>query len=624
MEDKDKLRRGFQVALGASLFQVFLSLVFYIMYLQVKSPLLLLESFHAGIGIPIFTLLFLLFQQRYRERLERDEVEELAKREGRMFRDEESALLISRIRLRQTEKWVIPGVTLILSFLMFYVPFKIMLYFGGKGIHYQASPAVSLLLIGLTFLIFLFSRYVVGMSKEKLWRELRSIGTFLGVNALFAFLVAISLTLRKFGLPKVEWFIFYLLNILLIAVGFEYLLNIILSFYRSSKAEKRISFDSRILYLLSTPEEVIPSFSEILDYQFGFRITQTWFYQFVKKRVIPLVLLQIALLYLLTCFVIVRPYERAFIEFLGRPIEGGKVFGPGIHLKFPWPIGKARIYDVERIKVIRAGVRGKEGERVLWTERHYEEEFNWIIASKEGAAASSSRYTSVPVNFLTGVVWVYYRIDPERLFDYAYTQAQPGKLLESLVYNQFTRMMMNVDFFEVLNVKRLSLTNMLKKSIQKEADKHNLGVKIVMVSVGNVHPPVETASSFEKVVGAMERKEAYILGAESYKNRELTLADYDASRVKVQAESYRLTRSVESKARGEEFLKELQAYQKNPRIFKYRHYLKTLERSLLSPRKYIVVSSERERNVTVLDLEKTPLPDILSLGLAAETKEIKK
>jgi len=623
VEDKDKLRRAFQVALGASLFQVFLSLVFYIMYLQVKSPLLLTEAFHAGIGVPIFTLLFLLFQQRYRERLEREEVEELAKKEGRMFRDEESTLLISRIRLRQTEKWVIPGITLILSFLLFYVPFRIMLYLWGERALYKPNSAIPLLLIGLTFLIFLFSRYILGMSKEKLWHDLRSIGTFLGVNAFFTFLVAISLTLRNFGLPKVEWFVFYLLNILLVAVGFEYALNIILSFYRSSTAERRLSFDSRILYLLSTPEEVIPSFSEILDYQFGFRITQTWFYQFVKKRLIPLIILQIALLYLLTSLVIVRPYERAFIEFLGKPIEGGKVFGPGIHLKFPWPIGKAKIYDVERIKTIRAGVRGEEGGRVLWTERHYEEEFNWIIASKEGAT-SSSRYTTVPVNFLTGVVWVYYRIDPDKLFDYAYTQAQPNKLLESLVYNQFTRMMMNADFFEVLNVKRLSLANILKENIQKEADKHNLGIKIVMVSVGNVHPPVETALSFEKVVGAMERKEAYILDAESYRNRELTLADYDASRIKVQAESYRLTRSVESEARGEEFLKELQAYQKNPRIFKYRHYLKTLERSLLSPRKYIVVSSERERNVTVLDLEKTPLPDILSLGLGTETKEIKK
>ncbi|MCD6220311.1 hypothetical protein J7K43_08015 [Candidatus Calescamantes bacterium] len=623
MEDKERLRRGFQIAVAASLFQVFLTFVFYIMYLQVKSPLLLTESFHAGIGLPIFVLLFLLFHQRYRERLEREEVEELAKREGRIFRDEETTLLVSRIRLRQTEKWIIPGITLLLAFLLIYTPLKIIVYFRGKSIFYEINPAIPLLLIGLTFLIFLFSRYILGMSKEKIWHDLRSVGTFLGVNALFSFLVAISLALKVFHLPKIEWFIFYLLNILLISVGFEYILNIILTFYRPPTAEKRLPFDSRIFYLLSTPEEVIPSFSEILDYQFGFHVTQTWFYQFIKRRIIPLLLLQLFLLYLLTSLVIVRPYERAFIEFLGKPIGGGKVFGPGLHLKLPWPIGKARVYDVERVKSIRAGVRGKEGERVLWTERHYEKEFNWIVASKE-VITGSSRYTTVPVNFLTGVVWVYYCIDPEKLFNYAYIHSQPEKLLESLIYNQFTRMMMNVDFFEVMSIKRLSLAKILEKNIQEEADKHNLGIKIVLVSIGNLHPPVETASSFEKVVGAMERKEAYILDAESYKNRSITLARYNASRVKVEAESYRLVRSVESKARAEEFLKKLEAYQKNPRIFKYRYYLKALEKGLISPRKYIIISSERERNVTVLDLEKAPLPDILSLGLEGETKEIKK
>ncbi|MCD6408221.1 protease modulator HflK, partial [bacterium] len=442
------------------------------------------------------------------------------------------------------------------------------------------------------------------------------------VNAIFSFLAAISLTLKNLNLPKVEWFIFYILNTLLITIGIEYFLNIIASFYRSAKVERKLPFDSKILYLLSLPEEVIPSFSEIIEYQFGFRITQTWFYQFIKKRIVPLLLIQITFLYLLTCIVIVRPYERCFIEFLGRPIGNGKVFGPGLHFKFPWPISKAKIYDVERIKTIRIGAKGEEGERLLWTEKHYKEEFNWIIASKE-IATSPSKYITVPVNFMSGVVWVYYKIDPDKLFDYAYSHAQPDELLKNLVRNQFTRMMMKVDFHEVLTVKRLSLVNLLKEILQQQVDKYNLGIKIVLINLGNVHPPVEVARSFEKVVGAMERKEAYILDAEAYKNKELTLAHYKSSQINVDAEAYKFVRSTVSKGQREKFLKELIAYRKNPRIFKYRHYLNTLEKALLYPIKYIVVSSDRERNVTIIDLEKTPLPEILSLGAEIETKEEK-
>ena len=239
---------------------------------------------------------------------------------------------------------------------------------------------------------------------------------------------------------------------------------------------------------------------------------------------------------------------------------------------------------------------------------------------------SSGASGTVPVNFLAGAIWVYYKIDPAHLFDYAYKHADPEKLLEGIVYNQFTKMVMSIDFFDILNIKRLPLSNTLKEKVQEEVDKKNLGVEIILVSLEGIHPPVDIASSFEKVIGSMEKKEASILGAESYSNRELTLVDYEASRIKVEADSYKLVRTLESEARGEEFLKKLEAYEKNPLIFKYRYYLKALEESLISPKKYIVISPDSDRDVIIMNMEKGALPDILSLGLQAETgkKEIGK
>jgi modulator of FtsH protease HflK len=623
LDEKNKLRRGFQLGLTALGFQSFLSLAFYFLYSRLGTPLALTEALHSAVGIPISALIFLLYHQRYRSLLEREEAEELTKREGRMFKGEESSLLVSSLRLKQTEKWLIPIVALFLALALLYLPAKIILTFKGKPISYTVHQAVPLLLIGLTFLIFLFSRYLLGIARRDPWKEMRVAGAYLGVNALFCFLIAVSIGFRIFKLPKVEWFFFYLLNILLFIVGVEYLLNLLVSFYRTKKEEKRLAFDSRILLLLSTPEEVIPIFSEILDYQFGFRITQTWFYQFLKKRIIPLLLLQGFLLYILTCIIIIKPYQRAFIEFLGKPVNNGQVFGPGLHFKFPFPVGKARIFDVDRVKNVQVGLRGEEGARFIWTEKHYEEEFNWIIASSEGSDTSVSSGT-VPVNFLSVTMWIYYQIDPDRLYEYCYEHADPEMVLQNLVYNQFTEMVMHVDFFEIMSVKRLDLGDLLKIRIQEEADKHRLGVKVLMVSMEGVHPPVEVAESFEKVVGATEKKEAYILEAEAYKNRELTLADYEATRIGVGAESYKGVRTLESEARGAEFLKKLYAYQKSPYIFKYRYFLKAMENSLIDPPKYVILSSDRERNVTILNLEKTALPDILSLGLEAEKGEKKK
>lgn len=624
MEDKDILKSGVQTALGASFFQVALALTFYFLYTHFNSPLIFLETFHVAIGIPIFAILLLIFHQRYREILEKEEVEELSKREGAIFKEEDS-LLVSHLRLQQTEKWGIPPLGVIILCLFIYMPLRVIYYFRSNPIVYKSDLKISLLILGLAFLIFLPSRYVIGKSREKHLKDLQVIGTYLGVNALFTGLIAVSVALRSFGITRIEWIAFYILCLVLGMTGVEYLFNFIISFYRPAGAPRRIIFDSRIYYFLSTPEEVIPSFSEIVDRQFGFRITQTWFYQFVKNRIIPLLMLGGFLLYILTSIVIVQHHEKAFVEFLGKPVgkEGiPQAFGPGIHFKFPFPIGTAKIYDVDRIKNVRVGVRGEEGARILWTEKHYEEEFNWMIASQESIGSSSS--ATVPVNFLSGTIWVYYKINPDQLFNYAYKHAEPGKLLESIVYNQFTKMVMSIDFFDIMNIKRIALADILEDRVQDAVNRKELGVDIISVSLEGIHPPVEIASSFEKVVGATEKKEAMILGAESYSNKERTLADYDASSINTEAKSYKLVRTLESEARGEEFLKKLVAYEENPRIFKYRYYLKSLEEGLISPNKYIVISPDSNRDVTILNMEKGALPDILSLGLEAEKKEMEK
>ncbi|MDD5455280.1 MAG: SPFH domain-containing protein [Candidatus Ratteibacteria bacterium] len=630
MEDKNQFRRGFQTALAACLFQIVLALIFYFLYTRINSPLILLENFHILIGIPIFAILLLIFHQRYRESLEKEEVEELTQREGRIFRDDESVILISRVRLRQTQKWAMPILGFLISIALIYVAFRAIYFFRGRPLTYEANLAICFPLIGLTFAVFVFSRYVLGMSREKQLADLSAIGTYLGVNALFTFLITLSIALRYFGLTRIEWFVFYALSFLLIFAGIEYLLNILVSFYRVTGTQTRTLFDSRIYYFLSTPEEVIPSFSEIIDVQFGFHITQTWFYQFIRNRIVPLFMLWAFLLYILTSIVIVQPYERAFIEFLGKPVSEvseTKLFGPGLHFKFPFPIGKAKIYDVDRIKRVRVGVSGVEGERVLWTERHYEEEFPWIIASQENAISASSTAEkpvssaaseTVPISFLSGAIWVYYKIDSENLFDYAYKHSAPESVLEGIIYNKFTEIVMNVDFFDILNVNRLPLTNILKQRVQDETNEKELGVEIISVSFENIHPPLDVASSFEKVVGAMEKKEATILTAEAYQNRELTLVDYTASAIQIEAESYKQIRTLESQARGEEFKKKLKAYSENPLIFKYRYYLKTLDDSLISPKKFIVISPESNRDVIIIDMQKSSLPDIFPLGLEAE------
>ena len=622
MEEKAKFKQGFQISIGGIGVLFVFAPLYYFFYTRVKAATLAITALFEGVGIIVFLGLFLLYYQRFKLEMEKEELEEISRQRGRIFEDRETGVLINEIRLQQTEKWTLPFLSLIVAGLLISGIINLWKNFAGKYQTLPYSPLTPLFLIATSIMFFLFSRYILGMSKEKVWRELRAGASWLGMTAIFSFLSGISITLNHFRLIKIDTFLFYIYSAIGWLTGIEIILNLIGLFYRVKGAEFRIPFDSRLLYMFSCPEEVFPSFAELLDYQFGFRITQTWFYQFLKARLIPLVLLQIFFLYLLTCIVIIRPYEMGFIEFLGKPVGGGKIFKPGLHFKFPYPIGKARIYPVGRIMAIRVGAKGKEGERILWTEQHYEEEYNWIIASRE--ATIGGEFKTVPVNFLSGVIWVYYRIKPEELYNYVYLHKDAEKLLESIAYNQFLRLAINVDFFEIMNVKRLKFAELLKEKIQKEADKRKLGVKIEEVTLENIHPPVNVAHAFEKVVGALEKKEASILGAEAYYNKEVTLAKYTASTLLTEAETYRDTRKMLSKAEAESFLKRLEAYNKNPRIFKYRHYLRILEESLAYPRKFVVLSPRVDRDVTILNLEEVLSPDVLSLALEAESEKEKK
>ena len=616
LEERAKLKQAYQILLGGIFLLFLFTPVFYFFFSRLRAPTLSIITLFSGTGILVFSGLFLLYYQRWKVEKEKEELEELSRERGRMFRDEETGILVNELRLRQTERYTLPFLSLIIAFILSAGTIRIGRIFWGKYFTFTYTPLIPLFLIPFSILFFLFSRYLLGMSREKVWKNLRPAAVWVGMIAIFSFLSGVSVTLNHFRLIKVDTFLFYLFSLILLLTSLEIILNLISLFYRPRGAELRVPFDSRLLYLLSSPEEVFPSFAELIDYQFGFRITQTWFFQFIKRRIIPLILLQLFLFYLLTCVVIIRPYEMGFIEFLGRPVGKGKVFKPGIHFKFPYPIGKARIFPVGRIQEIRIGSRGEEGERILWTEKHFEEEYTWIIASREGVEIES--FATVPVNFLSGVIIVYYRINPDELYSYAYLHREPEKLLQSIAYSQFLQLAINMDFFELMNVRRLYVAELLKKKIQKAADEHRLGVIIEKVTLENVHPPVEVALSFEKVVGALEKKEASILEAEAYRNKELTLAQYTASQLLKEAESYREVRTLLSQAEADQFLLRLKAFQKNPVIFRYRHYLKSLEESLKHPRKFVVLSPNVEKDVTILNLEETLSPEILTLGLEGE------
>src|SRR5206468_4010564 len=153
------------------------------------------------------------------------------------------------------------------------------------------------------------------------------------------------------GFPKVDLNIARVMCVIVGLIAVETLLGLLLEIYRVrlKGKETRLLYESRLVGLLGQPEAIITTAAHALDYQFGFKVSDTWFYKFLEKALAWLVLAQLGLLLLSTCFVFVDPGQQGLLERFGAPVPGREVVGPGLHLKLPWPVDRVRRFPTDQI-----------------------------------------------------------------------------------------------------------------------------------------------------------------------------------------------------------------------------------------------------------------------------------
>ena len=164
----------------------------------------------------------------------------------------------------------------------------------------------------LAFVGFLVSRYATGMSVEQQWRPLRAGGGTMFATAILAFALSIAMACAHFKMMMLLTILDWVVPILLVVLGVEIALNAILDIYRPRIPGQyhRDAFDSRFLGLFNEPGGILHTVASAIDYQFGFQVSQTWFYKLLEKAIVPLLLFLIFTLYILSCVVIVPPGHK--------------------------------------------------------------------------------------------------------------------------------------------------------------------------------------------------------------------------------------------------------------------------------------------------------------------------
>jgi membrane protease subunit HflK len=639
----------------------------------------------------IWFALVIQFHQRALAEQERLDMSQLAKDEqaSTIFQakgERADLFAVAQHRLRILEKWFIPIFAALIAVYEIAVGLYLLKVIKAQiDVELKQPLVCAVAMTAIAFVCFLISRYATGMSAQLQWRPLRAGGSFLLGIAVSCFVLAIGFALANFQVFAVVSVMAYVIPIMLAILGIETALNVVLDIYRPRLKGQysRAAFDSRLLGTINEPGGIFRSAAGAIDYQFGFQVSQTWFYKLLEKAILPLMLFAAATLYLLSCVVVLEPNEEAIIERFGNPLnEAGHVrlIGPGLSLKWPWPIDIAYTYPTKKVIDLNIGFIPKMDsktnqpirEPLLWGKAHYEEEYDVLVASEYSGGELSEE--AVPVSIIRANVPVQYRV--KDLYSFTYNHRQPEKLLEAICYHELAQFMagskIEVDDEghdqsslkeSLLGAGREKAKQVLTQRIQEAADREGLGIELVFLGLQGVHPPPEVASDYQAVIGAVQKKQAAILDAHAERNETLSTlvgsvqeadelydlaAKYQQAQKKQgqdqtslgreldsafakakgdifktlrESQSYAFEKSTLAEATGRRFGSQVKAYKAAKEIYTREQRLQVLEEALEKIRKYIVVADQNDTQVFIIDVKDKLTPDLYNLGIPEESSE---
>jgi membrane protease subunit HflK len=401
------------------------------------------------------------------------------------------------------------------------------------------------------------------------------------------------------GFAKIDLIIAKVLCGVVVLIAVETLLGLIMEIYRVrvKGSETRVLYESRLVGLLGKPEAILSTAAHALDYQFGFKVSETWFYRFLERALPALIGAQIGILLLSSCVVFIESGEQGLYERFGAPVAGGAVLDPGLHFKLPWPIDKVHRYRTEQIQSFEVGSDSGEehGESeahegtVSWTKAHAKTEDNLLVPSREQSTSTNSAIKAPPVNLIAIGIPIQYQIT--NLMAWAYNNEEPEVLLKELASREMVRYLASADLEELMAHGRSVAGKVMMERIQKAANDHEMGVKILFTALADIHPPVKVAKYYENVIGATQAREAEILKAKAFAISTNSAARSMANRLTQEAEAYRVATLANSSAGVSVFTNQLKAYLAAPSIYGERAYYRTLIRSSARPRKYVIATT---------------------------------
>ena len=516
-----------------------------------------------SLGLIVWISLAILFDQHRRERIEAIEQEALTANQGASVFEETQDFRVAAKRLAFVEKFFIPAVSILLGVLL--VSFGLLRFFQGRSLldpsAFNAPTdrgwALSVS-IGAAFVGFLFARYIAAMAKQGIWAPLRAGAAQAVLASLVGLCVAVGQFVDVYGTDAFLRYLQVVFPIAGVVLGVEVFLNFLLDLYRPRRAGevRPAPFDSKLLSFVAAPDRIAQSVGELVNYQLGYDVSSTWLYRLLSRSLGTLALSALLVMWALSALTVVQPHQRGLVLRFGVLT---REIGPGLHLKWPWPIeaveipsygerdAKGVITDfgrttttVRTLELATPSVVTDRDTAVLWTHDYaLGEVYYFVRPSTIDENPSAKDRDSAWLNDLSLIAVeapLRYAIRDVEKFDLLGHPTQRENILRAAARRVVVRVLKNYGIDDLLGPRRLEAQALIHSSIQKAFDSLNLGadgkpvgagVEVLSVGLIGVHPHKSVAPNFEKVVQAQQGAEGMIDSARAQATRRLISAAGD-------------------------------------------------------------------------------------------------
>ncbi len=666
--NEQTFKRATTAALAGLFSHLLLLALMFLSSLHAGAPAMYAATWHLVGGVFIWIVLCMLYNQYRLEQIEVLEAQQLAESDAQaaaMFGEGAAEIGVARGRRKNIEKYGLNIVAFLVAGLNIGLGFYLLASnlraakagtLPDQAIAEGASvPLLTLIFAASSFISFLVARWIAGTTSVKQWQGLRAgAATLMGVVLMNVLLLAAAVFMY-FGETQGFVVAAVILPVIMILLGLEILFSWLLGLYRPRRTDDfvRPAFDSRVLGWLTRPESIGRSINEMINYQFGYEVSQSWFMKLLITSLMPLVAACILLVVLMTSVVIVAPQQKAVISRMGKKVA---VKDSGLRWKLPWPFGKAEKFDVYRVHQIIVGSRGAQldmNAAILWTNVHMTEGEEQFLVTAPIKSDEANQTTDIAAGELVGAdVFVKYRIKEDGLWSYVTSAEDPKLYVKILSERAVNRYFATKNIDQLLSTDRLEAGQILYKAIREEVEQASLGIEIVFVSVSGVHPPQKSsvADRFHEYIGAFQERRSELEKAE--RDAIMTLAEVAGSRDKaleidkaivelgelrraltgdetksrqsfnrkalqieqllddaggtaaqslLEARAYRWERAISEMGSAHRFKAELLAYRHAPEYYRAKQYLDALGQGLQGRRKVIIYSPEGNSPVIRLD-----------------------